>query len=154
MMAVWSGYALLARALGLEPGFRRHICGTVATCVHDGAKPLEVNRMKQSAGTTNAETAEAAPVRTAPKPQAKAMPTRKAASVSDSDEAVEVTVESSRVEVEVEVETAKPEAPIDRRPPPRVPSEPQNYQEGDHVVYPTHGVGKVERIVTDRKSVV
>ena len=92
--------------------------------------------MKLSAGTMNAA-----------KPQAKAAPTRKAASVSESDEAVEVTVETTSVEVEVEV--AKPDAPIDRRPPARVPSEPQNYEEGDHVVYPTHGVGKVERIVTE-----
>lgn len=38
--------------------------------------------------------------------------------------------------------------PIDRIPP-RQPSKPENFAEGDHVVYPTHGVGKVERIATE-----
>ena len=46
-------------------------------------------------------------------------------------------------------------APADRRPmmpdrpPPRPPSKPENFAEGDHVVYPTHGVGKVERIAIE-----
>jgi CarD family transcriptional regulator len=38
--------------------------------------------------------------------------------------------------------------PMDRIPP-RQPSKPENFAEGDHVVYPTHGVGKVERIATE-----
>ena len=33
--------------------------------------------------------------------------------------------------------------------PPRPPAPPETFIEGDHVVYPTHGVGKVERIVTE-----
>ncbi len=32
---------------------------------------------------------------------------------------------------------------------PRVPSKAEIFVEGDHVVYPTHGVGKVERIATE-----
>jgi CarD family transcriptional regulator len=47
-------------------------------------------------------------------------------------------------------------APVaDRRPPmpdripPRPPAKPEVFAEGDHVVYPTHGVGKVERIATE-----
>lgn len=32
---------------------------------------------------------------------------------------------------------------------PRPMAKAENFQEGDHVVYPTHGVGKVERIVTE-----
>jgi CarD family transcriptional regulator len=35
------------------------------------------------------------------------------------------------------------------RPPPRPPSKAETFVEGDHVVYPTHGVGKVERIATE-----
>ena len=31
----------------------------------------------------------------------------------------------------------------------RLPSKAENFVEGDHVVYPTHGVGKVERIATE-----
>jgi CarD family transcriptional regulator len=35
------------------------------------------------------------------------------------------------------------------RPPPRPLGPPETYVEGDHVVYPTHGVGKVERIAVE-----
>jgi CarD family transcriptional regulator len=38
--------------------------------------------------------------------------------------------------------------PMDRIPP-RQPSKAETFIEGDHVVYPTHGVGKVERIATE-----
>jgi CarD family transcriptional regulator len=44
---------------------------------------------------------------------------------------------------------------LDRRPgqidrnPPRPPSKAEIFVEGDYVVYPTHGVGKVERIATE-----
>jgi CarD family transcriptional regulator len=46
-------------------------------------------------------------------------------------------------------------SPADRRPaipdrlPPRLPAKAEIFIEGDHVVYPTHGVGKVERIATE-----
>ena len=33
--------------------------------------------------------------------------------------------------------------------PPRPPAKAEMFVEGDHVVYPTHGVGKVERIATE-----
>jgi CarD family transcriptional regulator len=33
--------------------------------------------------------------------------------------------------------------------PPRVPAKAETFVEGDHVVYPTHGVGKVERIAVE-----
>jgi CarD family transcriptional regulator len=39
--------------------------------------------------------------------------------------------------------------PIPDRIPPRPPAKPEIFAEGDHVVYPTHGVGKVERIATE-----
>lgn len=32
---------------------------------------------------------------------------------------------------------------------PAAPAKPENFAEGDYVVYPTHGVGKVERIATE-----
>ena len=34
-------------------------------------------------------------------------------------------------------------------PPPRAMAKAEIFEEGDHVVYPTHGVGKVERIATE-----
>jgi CarD family transcriptional regulator len=46
-------------------------------------------------------------------------------------------------------------SPTDRRPPgpdrppPRPPAKAETFVEGDHVVYPTHGVGKVERIAIE-----
>ena len=39
--------------------------------------------------------------------------------------------------------------PVLDRLPPRQPAKPEIFVEGDHVVYPTHGVGKVERIATE-----
>ena len=34
-------------------------------------------------------------------------------------------------------------------PPPRPMARAENFAEGDHVVYPTHGVGRIERIATE-----
>jgi CarD family transcriptional regulator len=51
--------------------------------------------------------------------------------------------------------TAAPAPSMDRRPmmpdrpPPRPLAKAEIFVEGDHVVYPTHGVGKVERIATE-----
>ncbi|HEX4259799.1 MAG TPA: CarD family transcriptional regulator [Acetobacteraceae bacterium] len=42
-----------------------------------------------------------------------------------------------------------PIGPLRQMPPPRPPAREENFVEGDHVVYPTHGVGKVERIATE-----
>ncbi len=39
--------------------------------------------------------------------------------------------------------------PMPDRLPPRPPAKAEIFVEGDHVVYPTHGVGKVERIATE-----
>jgi CarD family transcriptional regulator len=41
------------------------------------------------------------------------------------------------------------ELPPRPAPPPRLPAKPDTFVEGDHVVYPTHGVGKVDRIATE-----
>jgi CarD family transcriptional regulator len=44
----------------------------------------------------------------------------------------------------------RPAAPMNRAsPPPRAPAKAEVFVEGDHVVYPTHGVGKVERIAVE-----
>ena len=62
--------------------------------------------------------------------------------------------------VEAEAKAVEPEAaprPPERRPGPpggpitipRMPSKAETFREGDYVVYPTHGVGKVERIATE-----
>ena len=38
---------------------------------------------------------------------------------------------------------------VNDRNPPRIPSKAENFVAGDHVVYPTHGVGKVEKIAVE-----
>jgi len=44
----------------------------------------------------------------------------------------------------------RPVPPMNRAaPPPRPPAKAEVFAEGDHVVYPTHGVGKVERIAVE-----
>ncbi len=43
----------------------------------------------------------------------------------------------------------RPGAPTGPITPPRPPAKAEVFQEGDHVVYPTHGVGRVERIATE-----
>jgi CarD family transcriptional regulator len=52
--------------------------------------------------------------------------------------------------------TEPPRPVVPQRPPhngptftPRLVAKAENFVEGDHVVYPTHGVGKVERIATE-----
>ncbi|HWA81073.1 MAG TPA: CarD family transcriptional regulator, partial [Acetobacteraceae bacterium] len=73
---------------------------------------------------------------------------------------VEVAEETEPLEAPAQPEGARlPEAvaggPDSSRPaphvgpPPRPPAPLEVFTEGDHVVYPTHGVGKVERIVTE-----
>ena len=42
-----------------------------------------------------------------------------------------------------------PAGPIRPLAPPRAMAKAENFQEGDYVVYPTHGVGKVERIAVE-----
>jgi CarD family transcriptional regulator len=66
---------------------------------------------------------------------------------------VEVAPEPASAAAEMQAEApAAPRfvPPMSRASPlPRPPAKPEVFQEGDHVVYPTHGVGKVERIVIE-----
>jgi len=68
----------------------------------------------------------------------------------------ERVVKPSPAPAEAVAEAPPPAAPaVDRRPPildripPRPPAKAEVFVEGDHVVYPTHGVGKVERIAIE-----
>jgi len=86
------------------------------------------------------------------KAAAKPMAARKAVKPDEAGEPAEVAA--------VDAPAAEPEArPVEQRRQgghqggpisvPRPMAKAENFQEGDHVVYPTHGVGKVERIVTE-----
>jgi len=50
---------------------------------------------------------------------------------------------------EAELEEAEPEDKVEKPVRPAAPTKPEKFAEGDYVVYPTHGVGKVERIATE-----
>jgi CarD family transcriptional regulator len=50
---------------------------------------------------------------------------------------------------EAEREDVEPEDKVEKPAKPAVPAKPEKFVEGDYVVYPTHGVGKVERIATE-----
>ncbi len=76
-------------------------------------------------------------------------PTR-TASASDETDAAEPAADEPEVAAEArpaERRSGPPGGPISV---PRPMAKAENFQEGDHVVYPTHGVGKVERIVTEQ----
>jgi CarD family transcriptional regulator len=83
------------------------------------------------------------------KPSAKATVPRKAgkpegSATIDDDGPAEATPEAEARPVERR--QGPPGGPITM---PRQPAKAETFHEGDHVVYPTHGVGKVERIVTE-----
>lgn len=78
--------------------------------------------------------------------EAPAPPPVPAAEVPEPEPVVEeVAVE----EAPAEPASAQPPEPPRPAPPPRPPAKPETFAEGDHVVYPTHGVGKVDRIATE-----
>ncbi len=51
--------------------------------------------------------------------------------------------------IETDLEKAEREEKAEKAAKPAVPVKPEKFAEGDYVVYPTHGVGKVERIATE-----
>jgi CarD family transcriptional regulator len=52
-------------------------------------------------------------------------------------------------DAESEFDDAESEDKVEKPVKPVVPAKPEKFAEGDYVVYPTHGVGKVERIATE-----
>jgi CarD family transcriptional regulator len=53
------------------------------------------------------------------------------------------------IDIESELEDAEREDKVEKPAKPVPPAKPEKFAEGDYVVYPTHGVGKVERIATE-----
>ncbi len=81
------------------------------------------------------------------------MLTKTATEIQDDDQvdAHPIAVDAS-VDEAVSTEAEDEDASADSRPrpnPARKPRDDEPFAEGDHVVYPTHGVGKVERIATE-----
>jgi CarD family transcriptional regulator len=52
-------------------------------------------------------------------------------------------------ESEIELEEGEREDKVEKPAKSALPAKPEKFAEGDYVVYPTHGVGKVERIATE-----
>jgi CarD family transcriptional regulator len=129
----------------------------------------EISKPAAEPGPTQAATAD-----TRPTPQASPVdkpPTAKAAAVppamkiAAAEPPTVAAVPQTDQEAAAPQQVAPPQPPspsrppppghIDRRPgpvdriPPRPPSKAEIFVEGDYVVYPTHGVGKVERIATE-----
>jgi CarD family transcriptional regulator len=60
-----------------------------------------------------------------------------------------VADEEPKGEGESELEEGDREERVEKPAKPAPPAKPEKFAEGDYVVYPTHGVGKVERIATE-----
>jgi len=102
----------------------------------------------------------AAPAKKAPKPEgaeavqideAAAKPAPKAKRAEPVAEAVEAAPAPPPAPVvpPVVMHGGIPAGPMRPLSPPRAPAKAENFVQGDFVVYPTHGVGKVERIATE-----
>jgi CarD family transcriptional regulator len=119
------------------------------------AKPIATESVATAAVTTAAPKAPAAPLQAGPP---KATPAAPRPVPAQAPSPVAAAPAPSPIPVQAPV-AAAPSAisapPADRRPmmPDRPPARPmakaEIFVEGDHVVYPTHGVGKVERIATE-----
>jgi CarD family transcriptional regulator len=120
--------------------------GTASEQVVDGDRAADMTHAKGTTKTAGS------------KSHAKATSTKKAAKLEAvADVADADTAEAPEVEETAEAEEQEAQVARDRRPHapggptimPRAMAKAEVFAEGDHVVYPTHGVGKVERIVTE-----
>ncbi len=108
-------------------------------------------KLKQASNTTDHSESDAETSRletTSPEPKTAAVP------ASDTTTATPLRVTSPAAPREPAPPAQKPPAPsTDPQAPPVAPAriaiKNETFVEGDHVVYPTHGVGKVERIATE-----
>ncbi len=111
------------------------------------AKPTATEPVAPSSADTVANLPIGAPN---PEPEPAAEPDAPDAPLSELDI---VTAEPAMAVAEVQAQAPAPPrhaTSMNRAaPPPRPPAKPEVFAEGDHVVYPTHGVGKVERIAVE-----
>ncbi|MBY0329651.1 MAG: CarD family transcriptional regulator [Acetobacteraceae bacterium] len=102
-------------------------------------------KAKTAAASTAAVVTEPTPPRLNPAPVAMAQPPRPPAGLSEVQAPAPVPPPG--------LSSIRPAMPgvmmkRDGTPPPRMPSKPMEFKAGDHVVYPTHGVGTVQGIET------
>jgi CarD family transcriptional regulator len=119
------------------------------------ARPAPVKSAKPAADKTASKLAAKPPVtKPAPKPAA-GKPEAKPAPVASVAQPARTETAAIAAPRPAPAAATPAPAPAERRPlipdrlPPRPPAKAEIFVEGDHVVYPTHGVGKVERIATE-----
>ncbi len=110
--------------------------------------------MKPGAVKSAARSVAAKPAAKLPAAAVETAPAKAAGFAAPAQEPAPLAVEpvaAPVVAAEPERRPAEPERRpnVNDRNPPRIPSKAENFVAGDHVVYPTHGVGKVERIAVE-----
>ena len=138
-----------------------------AKAAHVKPAALKVRQTSVSGAAKEAARPEAKHVPPRPTPKPQPAPVKAAAPVLEIGMTVAVVQERERAPAEAETPRAEARPASPQRaaaapiapggagprphigPPPRPPAPAEIFVEGDHVVYPTHGVGKVERIVIE-----
>jgi CarD family transcriptional regulator len=137
-----------------------------AKAAHAKPAALKVRQTSVSGAAKEAARPEAKRVPPRPAPKPAPAPVKAAAPVPETSMTVVVVQERVTVQPAVAPASARPAAQPSSQapsqapspggaarphigPPPRPPAPAEIFVEGDHVVYPTHGVGKVERIVIE-----
>lgn len=137
-----------------KPAAKAAQTATAARKTELPSKPVRQVAEKPTAKPAAKATAMSKPAATKAEVKPAETPRPAAAKAGPAVQAMQPPVTSPRPEPAVA--GAAPVSPsAERRPivpdrvPPRPPAKAEVFAEGDHVVYPTHGVGKVERIATE-----
>jgi CarD family transcriptional regulator len=109
-------------------------------------KPADTSRPTVKAAATNdADAAAAAPPASTPNEAALVSDLPDPALATDAEPAAVTAALPAETKAGLLLEEEDQPEPL----PPRLPAKAETFAEGDHVVYPTHGVGKVDRIATE-----
>ena len=117
---------------------------TVETAPAETTKPKPAKAAKVETVEV-AEAPPAKPEKIEPKPAAKP----KRAEAETSAEPAPAPAPAAPAAPAVVMHGGIPAGPMRPLSPPRAPAKAENFVAGDHVVYPTHGVGKVDRIAVE-----
>jgi CarD family transcriptional regulator len=160
-MKASAGSAAASRASSTKPGAAAPAAGAGAVA-KTAAKPVSKAEVKPQAAPIKAAVVEkpqpaaAKPVKPAAAPALAVKPATEVKVVAPAAPPPAPAAPSGFSAPVVPPLAPPPAAPMmnDRRPPdrgpaPRAHAKQETFVEGDHVVYPTHGVGKVERIATE-----
>jgi CarD family transcriptional regulator len=120
-----------------------------ATAAKKTAAPTKPGKEPAEKLVARPEAKLATPVRPSPSKAAQPKPETKPAPAAPPQPVAAKAAAAPSAPVAPVAPAADRRPPIPDRIPPRPPAKPEIFAEGDHVVYPTHGVGKVERIATE-----